>query len=243
MIGLSKAVKDILRAQKRSRKPLAVVLAGHNGAGKSTMWYGRLADDLQIPLINADRMMMSILPEARDGMLPRWASALRDENRSWMQVAQGGVQAFVAEAMSRAVPFAMETVFSDWRPQPDGTIASKIDLIRNMQAADYFVVLIFVGLSNAQLSMGRVATRVEKGGHDVAPAKLAKRFPRTQRAIAAALDVADAAILVDNSRTQEDAFTVAHVRLAKKPLFDLRDGRTAAPAEILEWLNIVVPWG
>jgi len=238
MTGLSQAVSDILTAQKRSKKPLAVVLAGHNGSGKSTMWYERLAGDFQIPLVNADRMMMSILP---DQPLPAWASALRDQNQSWMEVAQSGVQAFVAEAMLRAVPFAMETVFSDWRPQADGSIASKIDLIEDMQRAKYFVLLMFVGLSNAQLSMGRVATRVAKGGHDVAPAKLTQRFPRTQRAINAAIDVADAAILVDNSRLPADAFTVSHVRLTRRPLFDLRDGATAAPAEILEWLDVVVP--
>ncbi|MBM3572056.1 MAG: hypothetical protein FJX52_06780 [Alphaproteobacteria bacterium] len=70
--------------------------------------------------------------------------------------------------------------------------------------------------------------------------KLRLRFPRTQRAITAALDVADAAILVDNSRGQKDAFMVVHARLAKR-LFDLRDGPAAASAEILEWLDIVVP--
>lgn len=44
-------------------KPVAFVLAGHNGSGKSTLWRERLSDALRIPLINADRMMLSILPE------------------------------------------------------------------------------------------------------------------------------------------------------------------------------------
>ena len=39
------------------------VLFGHNGSGKSTMWYEHIVDNIQIPLINADRMMLSILPE------------------------------------------------------------------------------------------------------------------------------------------------------------------------------------
>jgi len=43
---------------------MAFVLAGHNGSGKSTLWYQRLADQLQIPLVNADRLTLSILPEA-----------------------------------------------------------------------------------------------------------------------------------------------------------------------------------
>ena len=56
------AVHAIRAEQQRSKKPLAIILAGHNGSGKTTFWYGVLADILQIPLINADRMMLSVLP-------------------------------------------------------------------------------------------------------------------------------------------------------------------------------------
>lgn len=241
MKNLEEAVKKIRAAQKRSKKPFAVVLAGHNGSGKSTFWYERLAEDYQIPLVNADRMMMSILPEvSTERPLPSWAQDFRDKNTAWMQVAQRGVQAFVAQAMEQRVPFAMETVFSHWKRLPNGKHESKIDNIRDMQAAGYFVLLMFVGLSTAELSMARVNTRVEKGGHAVDPKKLAGRFPRTQSAIRAALDVADAAILVDNSRDIEEAFTIAHVRMAKSVLFDCRQS-AGAPAEILEWLNVVAP--
>jgi hypothetical protein len=52
------------------------------------MWYGILVDRLRIPLVNADRMMMSVLPEPDgDGLLTPWAASLRDGNRSWMAVA------------------------------------------------------------------------------------------------------------------------------------------------------------
>ena len=126
MTGLAHAVTAVRKAQKKSGKPLAVVLAGHNGSGKSTLWYGHLANSFQIPLVNADRMMMSILPEVQKGRcLPSWASTIRDSNESWMQVAQKGVQAFVAQAMANNVPFAMETVFSHWKKRADGTIESK----------------------------------------------------------------------------------------------------------------------
>ncbi len=242
MTGLPDAVSDVLKAQDASGKPLAIVLAGHNGSGKSTLWYKRLASTIQIPLVNADRMMMSILPEVAPGKkLPEWASDLRDNDASWMTVAQKGVEAFVAQAMARTVPFAMETVFSHWREHPDGTIESKIDLIRQMQAAGYFVVLIFVGLSSVQLSIARVSTRVQQGGHSVAADALARRFPRTQRAIREAASVSDAALLLDNSQTQEQAFTVCHVRLGIQQLFDVRDTDEEVPQAILSWLNIVSP--
>lgn len=146
MTSLSEAVEQILRAQQKTKKPLAIVLAGHNGSGKSTMWRKRLSGQLQIPLINADRMMLSILPEpGSDGSLDEWAQSLRDTDESWMRVAQDGVQAFVGHAMRAKVPFAMETVFSYWEEQPDGTVLSKIDLIEDMRRAGYFVLFFSSG--------------------------------------------------------------------------------------------------
>src|SRR5579871_5105234 len=139
MNELVPAVNRVVELQKASQKPLAIVLAGHNGSGKSTMWYRHLSSVLKLPLITADRMMMSMLPEVRPGQrLPDWAKELRDTDRSWMKVAQEGVQAFIAKALANKVPFATETVFSYWEPRGDGTVASKIDNIRDMQSAGYF---------------------------------------------------------------------------------------------------------
>jgi len=241
MTSLAQAVDKVLQTQIASEKPLAIILAGHNGSGKSTMWSESLAPRLKIPLVNADRMMLSILPESKAGKLPGWAQQLRDENTSWMQVAQSGVEAFVVQAMSRRVPFAMETVFSHWRDRGDGTFESKIDRITDLQAAGYFVLLLFVGLADVQLSIGRVVTRVSQGGHSVDVDKLVDRFPRTQTAINAALPIADAAILMDNSRERMDAFTVCRIQLEAEEVYDLRSGVGAVPTEISAWLDIVSP--
>jgi len=243
LTALSEAVDQVLKAQRATKKPLAIVLAGHNGSGKSTMWRRILADRLQMPLVNADRLMLSILPEAAaDGALPAWATDLRDTDQGWMRVAQLGVQAFVGHAMAEKVPFAMETVFSHWIVDDDGTVHSKIDMIRDMQAAGYFVLILFVGLANADLSVLRVQTRVAENGHDVPLDKLIARFPRTQFAIREAVGVADAAILTDNSRTSKEAFTVSRVQIGTNEIFDVRsDG--AVPPMISEWLDIVSPKG
>lgn len=242
MTALASAVDAVVAAQLATGKPLAIVVAGHNGSGKSTLWYRRLAGTVRIPLVNADRMMLSILPEttARKG-LPSWAAELRDEDTTWMQVAQKGVEAFVAQAMLRKVPFAMETVFSHYVPRADGTFESKVDLVRQMQVAGYFVLLLFVGLSSAQLSVARVSTRVAQGGHAVDAAKLLTRFPRTQQAVHQALTVADATLLTDNSRSQRAAFTVCRVQLATAEVFDVRAGGKAIAPEIDAWLRVVCP--
>ncbi|MGP4753945.1 zeta toxin family protein [Agrobacterium pusense] len=240
MNDLETAISIIKETQRGTQKPLAIILAGHNGSGKSTMWRKTLSDKLQIPLVNADRMMMSILPEPNsDGALPKWARGLRDENDSWMRVAQQGVQAFVGHAMQANVPFAMETVFSHWIEHEDGSVDSKVGLISDMQEAGYFVLLLFVGLTNAELSILRVQTRVFEHGHSVETKKLIDRFPRTQKAIRAALVVADASILVDNSRDQNLAFTVCAVRTKTDTLFDLRKTERKTPSSIAEWLNKV----
>ena len=242
MNTIHQAVDAVLRAQQTTSKPLGVIVAGHNGSGKSTMWRRSLADRLEMPLINADRMMLSILPEpGEDGRLVPWAARLRDRDIGWMRVAQQGVQAFAGQAMVARVPFARETVFSYWEKQPDGRIASKIDLITNLQAAGYYVLLIFVGLRSVSESINRVATRVRDGGHGIPVPTLRNRFPRTQKAIAAALKVADASILVDNSRTPDAAFTVCRVQIGPMPLFDIRRGDPQTPPVIAAWLAAVAP--
>ena len=242
MTALGEAVDAILRAQVATQKPLAIILAGHNGSGKSTMWRRLLADTFQLPLVNADRMMLSILPEpGEDGHLVPWAAMLRDTDRGWMAVAQQGVQAFVGHAMGAKVPFAMETVFSHWRELSNGRIESKIDLIRDMQNAGYFVLLLFVGLESPNLSILRVQSRVAAGGHAVAESTLRRRFPRTQKAVSEAVKVADASILTDNSRSPSQAFTVCRVQVDATKVYDIRDSGKSLPSAIPAWMSVVSP--
>jgi predicted ABC-type ATPase len=220
--GLSKLLR---RAASGSAKPTAFVLAGHNGSGKTTLWNERLARQLRIPLVNADRITSSILPPAdtKTGMLHPWAQKLRDNDTRWQQLSQAGVQAFVGLVMERQMPFAFETVFSHWKKLPDGSIESKADIIRTLQAAGYFVVLLFVGLSTVELSVVRVETRKEQGGHGVPLAKLDERFPRTQRAIGLAAPIADMTLMFDNSRTADKAFALVRAQRRNRVLFDCRD--------------------
>lgn len=233
-------IGDETKRLPQKGKGFAVVLAGHNGSGKSTLWNSILADRYQMPLINADRMMLSILPEKPE-KLPNWAKELRDNDEDWMLVARDGVQAFVARAQAAGVAFAMETVFSHWKVDGEGRIVSKISMIRELQRAGYFVLLVFVGLASAELSIGRVATRVNEGGHAVPEEKLRARFPRTQKAIREAALVADATLMLDNSRGQEEAFTLCHAQLGSEELYDLRKQPKPVDDSIRQWLDVVSP--
>jgi predicted ABC-type ATPase len=242
MITLKTALAAARSEQLSARQPMAVIMAGHNGSGKSTMWHTHVSPQFKIPLINADRMMLSVLPEPdSNSQLPRWATKLRDTDQNWMKVAQQGVQSFVAHALTRHASFGMETVFSHWRDLGDGKFESKIDLIEQLQSAGYFVLLIFVGLSNPPLSIARVATRAAHGGHTVSTSRLLSRFRRTQNAIRLAASVADTTIMVDNSREPQQAFTLCRVQIKSDEIYDRRNQRSAVAASILEWMDRVTP--
>lgn len=234
---------------QEGERPVAFVLAGHNGSGKSTLWYQRLAEKLRIPLVNADRLTMSILPEPSSGprggppRLPSWAEKLRDKNTTWQTLSQSGVKLFRELIMQQRQAFAIETVFSHWRKLPDGGFESKVDDIRTMQRRGYTVVLIFVGLASRSLSILRVQNRRRTGGHAVPTNKLIARFPRTQKAIGAASEVADLTLMIDNSLDETHAFQFVRAQRRSHLLFDARDpsyrvsDRVRAAAE--PWLEKV----
>jgi predicted ABC-type ATPase len=98
-----------------------------------------------------------------------------------------------------------------------------------------------VGLSNPALSIARVETRVAEGGHKVDKEKLLERFPRTQRAIRLASDVANATVLLDNSLELKNAFSVCRIQMGNEEVFDLRQSEPPPAAAILEWLDVVCP--
>ena len=244
---------DLLRllnqALAGTRKPIAFVLAGHNGSGKSTLWNQRLAPWLQIPLINADRLTASILPERdpESGQLPKWAQQLRDDDLRWQLLSQGAVAAIVHLVMAHKMPFATETVFSHWKQRSDGTVESKADLILELRKAGYYVILIFVGLANAEISALRVSQRWQEGGHNVPLEKIVHRFPRTQKAIGHAAPLANMTIMFDNSLSEKKAFTLAHVQRGREVLFDCRDPQYIVSHSLRNvssgWLtNVVGAW-
>ncbi len=236
-------LRRALKVANAADRPAAFILAGHNGSGKSTLWHERLASTLKIPLINADRLIGSILPvpDAETHRLPLWAEQLRDEDERWQRLAQEGVQAFTGLIMSSRLPFAFETVFSHWRERPDGSFESKADVIVQLQKAGYFVVLLFVGLANVELSILRVQTRRQQGGHAVPETKLRVRFPRTQKAVGHAAALANMTLMFDNSRDRRYAYSLVRAQKGKKVWFDCRDPRHIQDKELRKVAELWLP--
>jgi predicted ABC-type ATPase len=161
-------------------RPVLIFVAGPNGAGKSTFYAEYLAE-LGLPYINADEVARSLrAADARAAQETLDVRAFREAER-------------LRQALLEArVSFATETVFSDPR-------GAKVRFLATAKKRGFAVVLIFIGLDSAALSIARVHQRTLAGGHDIPDAKLRARFPRTLANLRAAVAVVDDAYLFDNS--------------------------------------------
>lgn len=152
-----------------------IVLAGPNGAGKSTLYETRVAPRFAGPLINADLIQKNELgdpsPEAAYE-----AARLASERRS--------------EFLRAGRDFVTETIFSH---------PSKLELIGAARMAGFTVIVMHVGLETADLSVARVAGRVEEGGHPVPEDKIRARYTRGGALIRQAVLIADRGMVFDNS--------------------------------------------
>lgn len=157
------------------KKPVLWLIAGINGAGKTTFYYRRLQPSVCAPFVNADEIAKERWPDdpsAHAYDAAKLAHARRDE--------------LIREGRS----FVAETVFSH---------PSKVDLIERAQAAGFRVHLIHINVRSPDLAVRRVGVRVRRGGHDVPEDKVRSRYPRTQQNILRAVEAADRSTIYDNS--------------------------------------------
>ena len=150
------------------------LLAGGNGAGKSTFYHSQLAPR-GLPFVNADIIASELYPDAPE--LHSYKAA---------QVTQEIRERLLLEGRS----FCFETVFSH---------RSKIDFVAQAKAFGYQVVLVFVHLQTVGLNKARVAQRVASGGHNVPDEKVETRLPRLLTNIKTVLPLCDYVRLLDNS--------------------------------------------
>lgn len=153
-----------------------LVIAGSNGAGKST-FHDVYVRSLGLPFVNADLIARDLATGDPVERARRAGELAEDERRS---------------LLGRGESFCMETVFSD-------PVGAKLGLLREARSAGYEVILVFVGIDGPDLASMRVAQRVAQGGHDVPEDRLRARFPRTLENLRRAIGEVDLALLLDNS--------------------------------------------
>lgn len=162
------------------------VLAGGNGAGKST-FYQQFLTSRGIQFVNAD-VIAHNLDSQHQETISYDAAKIAERLRY--------------ELLHAGVTFCFETVFSH---------PSKIDFIAEAKALGYEVVLVFIHLLMDELNQARVAQRVSEGGHTVPVEKIITRIPRTLQHIQTSLPLADRVQLYDNSSSQLPFQLVARI--------------------------------
>ncbi len=150
------------------------VLAGGNGAGKSTFFKHYLAD-FGIKLVNADLIAKNISSK-HDVQLGYQAAAI--------------AATILNDLLTQGASFCYETVFSH---------ESKVDLIARAKGLGYKIILVYIHLMDSHLNEARVYQRTLEGGHPVPREKIHSRIPRTMRHIKTALAIVDEAWILDNS--------------------------------------------
>jgi predicted ABC-type ATPase len=170
---------EVLQRAVQAELPVLVVLAGSNGAGKTT-FYELYLERLGLPFVNADRIAL-ILSPSHPAQVAYQAARIADDVRR--------------DLVKRRLSFCMETVFSD-------PVGDKVRFLKDAQAAGYTVIGVFITLSDPALSIARVVQRVGRGGHDVPDDKLESRFARTALNIQAALKFVDVGLVIDNSSAE-----------------------------------------
>lgn len=158
-----------------SKKKQLWLLAGGNGAGKSTFYHTRLAAS-GLPFVNADIIAKLLYPQAPEAHSYQ-AAKLAEQMR--------------LQLLRQGRSFCFETVFSH---------PSKIDFVAHAKALGYEIVLVFIHLGHPALNQARIAQRVSEGGHYVPEDKVISRIPRTLKLIKQTLPLCDQLYILDNSR-------------------------------------------
>ena len=181
----------------RNKKQLWL-LAGGNGAGKSTFYRTRL-EPLGMAFINADVLAQQLFPDEA-------------EERSYE--AAKIAETMRLDLLNEGRSFCFETVFSH---------PSKIDFVAKAKTLGYEIVLVYIHLETASLNQARVSQRVSEGGHHVPDEKVISRIPRVMQNIKQALPLLDISYVLDNSRLDNPFQQIAIIKdgqitFTKEPL-------------------------
>jgi predicted ABC-type ATPase len=143
----------------RTQTPRIFVLAGVNGAGKSSIG-GAMLRKAGIEFYNPDAAARSFLRSSL-GMSQREANAA-----AWQQGRR-----LLERAIDEGKDFAFETTLGG------NTIAS---LLKKAITQGIEVRIWYVGLEGPELHIARVRSRVELGGHDIPEANIRERYARSR---------------------------------------------------------------
>jgi len=139
-----------------ARPPTIYVIAGCNGAGKTTFAMEFLPKEVKcLRFLNADEIARGLSPLKPSAGAVQAARLLLTE---------------VDECLRRRQTFALETTLSG---------KTYIRLFRRARELGYEIELHYLWLSNPAQAIARVRLRVRQGGHHVPAADVRRRFKRS----------------------------------------------------------------
>ena len=169
---------------------LLLIIAGANGAGKSTA-YENLKDISNlyndITFINPDVITKQTAQSLGYGSV----NNLPKELQQIINI-QAGKQALRIrkESLDKRINFGIETTASS---------ESILRLIDKAHQQNYIVHIIYVLLNSAELHIQRVNKRVSKGGHYVDKEDIIRRYKRSIELLPEIMQKADCMVIYDNS--------------------------------------------
>lgn len=185
-------------------RPRILVLAGVNGAGKSSIG-GDMLHQAGIPWFNPDTFTRELVAAT--------GSPLADANAAaW----QEGLRRLNA-AIAHGEDYAFETTLGG------NTIAARL----GDASESHDVLMWFCGLDSPEHHMARVRLRVSHGGHDIPEAKIRERYRSSIANLVALLPHLSRLQVYDNSRDAAPGTPVADPRR----LLQMEGGRIAWPTD------------
>lgn len=186
-----------------TRRPFIFVLAGVNGAGKSSVGGGLLIE-YGLTWFNPDTYAKELV--RRIGLDAESANA-----QAWQY---GRDQ--LENAIRQAQNFALETTLG----------AKSIPNLLIEAAATHDVIMIFCGLATPELHLERVQFRVRHGGHDIPEAKIRERWITSRLNLIRLLPSLQHLQVFDNSAPADAEGNIPDPVL----VLEVTNGRTQFPA-------------
>lgn len=184
------------------KRPFLFVLAGVNGAGKSSVG-GGILEAHGLTWFNPDSFSRALI--AKTG-----ASKDVADSEAWAY-GKARLEAAIADKSN----FAFETTLG----------GNTIPRLLSEAAATHDVIMIFCGLASVQLHLDRVRLRVRHGGHDIPDEKIRQRWETSRQNLIDLLPRLAHLQVFDNSTEAAEGEDVPDPLL----VLEMKDGRVVYP--------------
>lgn len=157
--------------------PIIYIIAGCNGAGKTTAASEILPNYLDCKeFVNADSIAKGLSPFQPETVAVHAARIMLGR---------------IKELVSEKETFAIETTL---------TTKSYVNLIRTAKKNKYKIVLFYFWINSPKLAIARIKDRVKKGGHDIPTEVVLRRYERSlDNLVNMFIPICDKWYITDNS--------------------------------------------